>query len=62
MIPKQQYPQFRCKCIACGQRFTLTDTQVREATEVGCAISPCCGFPATVQRVEVNERLKERGK
>ena len=44
---------FICKCIACGKRFELTEKQQAEAFEVGCAISPCCYFPSTVERVSV---------
>lgn len=42
--------QFTCKCIACGKRFSLTLDQIEEAQDVGCAISPCCNFPSTVER------------
>lgn len=44
--------EFTCKCIACGKRFVLTERQLKEASDVGCAISPCCGFPSTVVNVE----------
>jgi len=41
--------KFTCKCIACGKLFDLTLDQVEEAKDVGCAISPCCNFPSTVE-------------
>lgn len=50
------------KCIACGKRFEITPRLMREATEVGCAISPCCGFPSTVVKAKVkNSQASEAG-
>ena len=52
-----------CKCIACGKRFELNEQQLLEASEVGCAMSPCCNFPSTVERVTVlNPPKKSRAK
>lgn len=43
-----------CRCIACGKRFEVTTAaQLKEAEDVGCALSPCCGFPSTVEKVKL---------
>ncbi len=48
------------KCIACGKRFEITPKLMREATDVGCVISPCCGFPSTLVRTKL-KRTSDRG-
>jgi DNA-directed RNA polymerase subunit RPC12/RpoP len=49
------------KCIACGKRFDITPRLMREATDVGCAISPCCGFPSTVVKAKVARSKRAKG-
>lgn len=46
---------FTCKCIACGKKFEMTEQQLQDASDIGCAISPCCGFPSTVDRVAIKQ-------
>lgn len=43
--------EFTCKCIACGKRFEMTKAMELQAARDGCAISPCCNFPSTVEHV-----------
>lgn len=52
--------KFTCKCIACGKRFDLTLDQVEEAQEVGCAISPCCNFPSTVEKAAYSKPVARK--
>lgn len=45
--------KFVGKCIQCRKKFEITDALMREAQEAGCAISPCCNFPSTLEEVSV---------
>lgn len=45
--------EFTCKCIACGKRFEMTKAMELQAARDGVAMSPCCNFPSTVERVRV---------
>lgn len=45
--------EFVGKCIHCRKKFEITPRLMREAEEAGCAISPCCNFPSTLERVTV---------
>jgi len=49
---------FTCKCIHCGKKFEMTEQQLEEASDIGCAISPCCNFPATVDRVTTKQEKR----
>ena len=51
--------EFTGKCIQCGKRFEITPALMREAEDAGCAISPCCNFPSTVEKVKV-KRIANR--
>jgi hypothetical protein len=45
------------ECIG-GHRWTMTDAQVAEARDFGCAMCPKCGNPATIEKVSASQ-LKE---
>jgi hypothetical protein len=40
----------------------MTPAQADEAREVGCAMSPCCGAVATVQRVSLTLPVRKAHK
>ena len=52
--------EFTGKCISCRKKFEITPALMMEAKEVGCAISPCCGFPSTLERVTVKKGRSKR--
>lgn len=41
------------RCTSCRKLFQLDDRMLAEASEMGCAFSPCCGGVATIEKVEV---------
>jgi hypothetical protein len=51
--------EFTCKCIACGKRFEMTKAMELDAARDGVAMSPCCNFPSTVERVKVTTRTSK---
>jgi hypothetical protein len=50
--------EFRAKCTTCQKVETLTEEQVREAQQMGCAFSACCQAVATIEAVTVR-RLRD---
>lgn len=52
--------EFTAKCIQCGQRFEMTRDMELQAARDGCAISPCCNFPSTIERVTVKRKPPKR--
>lgn len=53
--------KFTGKCTVCNLYFELTKENLNEARSVGCAISPCCGDVATIEKVEYRSGRAERG-
>jgi hypothetical protein len=41
--------ELKAKCTTCQKVYTMSETQLNQAREQWCAISPCCGAVATVQ-------------
>lgn len=41
------------KCIQCGKKQELTSQQILDAEKDGAAISTCCMFPMTIEKVSV---------
>lgn len=41
------------KCTTCKKTYELTQAQMDEAREMGCAFSPCHGAVATIEKAEV---------
>lgn len=42
---------FRARCTGCQKTWEMTPAQVKQADELGYAISECCAMPATVVSV-----------
>lgn len=45
--------RLKAKCTTCQKTWWMTKAQELEAATMGCAFSPCCSAPATIERVEV---------
>lgn len=50
------------RCVACRKTFSMTDAQIAQANEEGCAISPCCNFPSSVEAVNRTRQRHTKGK
>jgi len=44
------------KCLMCNEKFKMDDKDIETANEMGCIVSPCCGFPAVLVKAEVTVR------
>jgi hypothetical protein len=42
------------KCRSCGKKEVLTSKQILEAEETGAALSTCCFFPMTIEKVKLS--------
>ena len=41
------------KCIRCKKKAVLSEKQMTDAQELGCAMSECCSFPMEVVKVQI---------
>lgn len=51
--------ELKAKCTSCGGTYVMSQAQSDEARDFGCAMSPCCGAVATVQRVTLTVPVKK---
>lgn len=49
-------PGIKARCTSCRKVFTMTPGLLEEAKANGCAFSPCCYAPATVEHVTTRLR------
>jgi hypothetical protein len=46
-----QAVEITAKCTSCRKVFVMTPAAMDEAKALGCAFSPCCYAPATVEHI-----------
>jgi len=44
--------EMRARCTSCRTVWTMNNVQKLEAKDCGCAMSPCCMAPATIESVK----------
>lgn len=50
--------KFKAKCTICKKVYAMTEQQQTKARDFGCAMSPCCMAPATIEQVKTRRAAR----